>query len=111
MHLSIWPAGCRRNAALTAPYTAAELAAILATHARFEMCKPMDCWRDAAYQLAEDVPRLVAELTRAREALRELVLIDGSSENVANALVLASRVRNIALEAPGEEPADGDTER
>jgi Cdc6-like AAA superfamily ATPase len=54
---------------MTAPYTAAELAAILAIHARFEVCKPMDCWRDAAYQLAEAVPRLVAELSRAREAL------------------------------------------
>lgn len=58
---------------MTAPYTAAELATILATHARFEMCKPLDCWRDAAYQLAEEVPRLVAELTRAREALRPFV--------------------------------------
>jgi chromosome segregation ATPase len=55
--------------------------------------------------LQQRIKTTEAERDRLREALRALADIDGSSANVASAEVLASRVRNCARAALGEDRA------
>lgn len=86
---------------MIAPYTAAELAAILAraSKAHTQPGEQYGIWEDPAVTRA-DVRRLVAELTRAREALRE-ISVQGRIQK-ARAIARALLPDDAAGSAPGE---------